>query len=351
MTSKTVRLMPRMTAGDWKTLEELRSQTLQVLDDVLSGYGPDLIYLGAPTHRNFGDTFIWEGNRKYLERLGFRVKYTSDEVSFRRERVIALPDQTPILLHGGGNLGDLWPRHEQFRQHIVTSFPRKRLVLMPQTINFEDVSQLRRAADLYRTAENLTILLRDSKSMDIAESFFKGIDIRFCPDLALGMDPLKRRMPGVGTIVLARSDKEANERSGVPTDLELVDWSASRSNQLVWDSATSAKYKLLRMPRGLQRFAGVSDWPYAVMKRANLKAAERQISSADFLVTDRLHAHILAILLGMPHFVTDNSYGKISAIFNDYTGRFETAHWAPSISDAIEMGDGWRAGRRRDFGV
>lgn len=40
------------------------------------------------------------------------------------------------------------------------------------------------------------------------------------------------------------------------------------------------------------------------------------------VVTDRLHAHVLAGLMGVPHIVVDNSYGKVAAIHGEYTHGF-----------------------------
>jgi len=69
--------------------------------------------------------------------------------------------------------------------------------------------------------------------------------------------------------------------------------------------------------------------------KMNVCSALNQFGRAKVVATNRLHAHILATLLGIPHVVTDNSYGKISALYNDYSGQFETAHWASSLDESI----------------
>ena len=45
----------------------------------------------------------------------------------------------------------------------------------------------------------------------------------------------------------------------------------------------------------------------------------------------------MAALMGIPHVVTDNNYGKISTIFQDYTGNFSTASWAETRGKAAEL--------------
>jgi len=69
--------------------------------------------------------------------------------------------------------------------------------------------------------------------------------------------------------------------------------------------------------------------------RVNIAGAERLYRSTTYLVVDRLHAHILAILLNVPHTALDNSYGKVSSIFEDYSGEFTTAQYANSTDEAL----------------
>jgi exopolysaccharide biosynthesis predicted pyruvyltransferase EpsI len=62
----------------------------------------------------------------------------------------------------------------------------------------------------------------------------------------------------------------------------------------------------------------------------------RQISRARAIVTDRLHVHILSLLLGRPHAVLDNSYGKIARFMAAFTGGTNLTYRASSLPDAIE---------------
>jgi pyruvyl transferase EpsO len=55
------------------------------------------------------------------------------------------------------------------------------------------------------------------------------------------------------------------------------------------------------------------------------------------VITDRLHGHILCTLLGIPHCVIDNSYGKIGG-FADAWGTFgEHRYRAESLDEAIAI--------------
>ncbi|UIF89512.1 polysaccharide pyruvyl transferase family protein (plasmid) [Cupriavidus necator] len=43
---------------------------------------------------------------------------------------------TTIVFHGGGNLGDLYPLHDNFRKLVIKRYPNNKIVILPQTIHF-----------------------------------------------------------------------------------------------------------------------------------------------------------------------------------------------------------------------
>jgi pyruvyl transferase EpsO len=61
------------------------------------------------------------------------------------------------------------------------------------------------------------------------------------------------------------------------------------------------------------------------------------LSSASFVITDRLHCHILCVLLGIPHIAFDNSYGKLSTFIDAWTKDSGLVQVVPSLDRAIEL--------------
>jgi pyruvyl transferase EpsO len=51
-----------------------------------------------------------------------------------------------------------------------------------------------------------------------------------------------------------------------------------------------------------------------------LRRGIRLLTQGRRVVTDRLHAHILCVLLDMPHAIIDNSYGKLSSFVETWEG-------------------------------
>jgi pyruvyl transferase EpsO len=66
-------------------------------------------------------------------------------------------------------------------------------------------------------------------------------------------------------------------------------------------------------------------------------AGREILSRGSVVVTNRLHAHILCRLLGIPHVVMDNNYGKLSSYAETWETLGPTARWADSAEEAIEI--------------
>jgi pyruvyl transferase EpsO len=65
--------------------------------------------------------------------------------------------------------------------------------------------------------------------------------------------------------------------------------------------------------------------------------AKRVVSAGAVLITDRLHAHILAVLLGWPHVYLDNCYSKIDRFASAWGTRSPIARRAESEAEAIAI--------------
>jgi pyruvyl transferase EpsO len=61
------------------------------------------------------------------------------------------------------------------------------------------------------------------------------------------------------------------------------------------------------------------------------------LASARTVITDRLHGHILSFLLGLPHVVLDNSYGKTSGFMKAWGTRAGSTYTADTVDEAVEV--------------
>lgn len=134
------------------------------------------------------------------QRLAFSKDYLMLRIS---------PEHT-ILLHGGGNLGDLYRRHTNFRNYIIKLFPNNKLVMFGQTLNYRNLTLAALDNQLYSTVSDLSMMLRSFDSLQSARLLFPKTRTILIPDTAfmIGDMPPKRK-PIVDILVLARKDFES----------------------------------------------------------------------------------------------------------------------------------------------
>jgi pyruvyl transferase EpsO len=298
--------------------------------------GEPVALLDFPNHMNVGDAAIWLGERALLRSLGVPVAYACDQRGYVAAHLRrALPTGGTILLHGGGNFGDLYPRHQRLRERVVADFPDHRIVQLPQTVAFEDERHLREAAARFRAHERFTLLVRDTASLERYGPALAD-DVRLCPDSAFGLGPLGDG-PGTGILWLARADDERTGEAGdVPADVRRSDWGslprAWRRRRLLSRLGSFAVSRAPVPGRAVWRPASAL---FDRLAGERVAAGAELLASARVVVTDRLHGHILALLCGLPHVVCDSRTGKVRNFYETWTHASPLAHWADDPERAL----------------
>jgi len=71
----------------------------------------------------------------------------------------------------------------------------------------------------------------------------------------------------------------------------------------------------------------------------------RLLAQGRVVVTDRLHGHILSDLLGIPHVVLDNEYGKIAAYLDAWPAPKGIVTKAATMEEALSLAGGLLSAR------
>jgi pyruvyl transferase EpsO len=327
---------------------ELRRKIEGVLNALLPT-GARCALLDFPNHPNVGDSAIWLGQRAYLEGRGIRPIYECDQRTYSSSRLARRLRGGTILLTGGGNFGDLWPSFQAFRERVVADFPNNRIILLPQTIHFSDPAALDRARRVLNAHPDLTILVRDGHSLSLAREHFTGT-VTLCPDMALAASDIPTPVDrGRAIVWLARRDAESAGYAYVDEadDVSYSDWAAPAPED---DRAPFLVTR--RLPELEARLPVVATVARRVLRRTfDDRATERLdrgralIGSARVVITDRLHGHILCLLMGIPHVLLDNAYGKIRGFHDTWTRGSPITRWADSPEEALESARGLAAAR------
>lgn len=321
-------------------VERLATHSDAAIAEALGG-ASTVALLDFPRHLNVGDSVIWLGERASLGRLEADVVATCDKFTYSPERVRqAGPDV--VLLHGGGNFGDLYPSHHAIREAVFRDLKGRPVVQLPQSINFGDEEGLERTRRLIAEHGEVTLLLRDEASEEFARRHFDA-RVLLAPDSAFALGPLTRPgPPSTPLAIQARTDRESSANQ--PQDEGTFDW-------LDRPTRRSARLELRLRELLIAATAGgkgrsrtvlpsMAARAYDGLARWNMRRGLTMLGRGEVAVTDRLHGHILCVLMGHPHVVVADRYGKIRQLWDTWTHGAECAHWAGSWDQAVEIAQG-----------
>src|SRR5262249_29798872 len=130
------------------------------------------------------------------------------------------------------------------------------------------------------------------------------------------------RVKDVDVLWLRRTDLEAAPDDGGHAiggaGTVVTDWLDSRT-PVVRRLREALQPPLLRHPRALRTLRRYGEATFDFKAAAGMNFGCRLLARGKVVITDRLHGHILSLLLGIPHVVLDNSYGKLSHFHETWT--------------------------------
>ncbi len=314
-------------------LMALRRSMQDVLEPLLAGVERAAL-LDFPAHANVGDSAIWLGTLACLRERGTTLCYTCDHSTYSRATLARRLGNGVILLSGGGNFGDIWKQSQRLREQVVRDFPDTRIIQLPQSVMFHDERELERARAVFDAHPALTLLVRDERSLRFASENFRATAL-LCPDMALWLGPLSRPVPARKQLVwLARTDRE---RAATPPEgVRTVDW-------LDEPPATDLRLErfirelVVEHPRAERPLRGTLSRTADRVAATRLRRGCSILSEGRVVITDRLHAHILSLLLGIPSVILDNSYGKLRDFYETWTRGNELAALAGDPQQAMTL--------------
>ena len=290
--------------------------------------------------RNPGDALIWLGQLEILRRLGIRVRGVGRMGSVDSSEIERLFPHVVILLAGGGDFGDLWCDTQIHREAVIRASHGRRVVQLPQTLCFRDERNVAAVGQVLMDHGDVLLTWRDAKSHRSAQELFPGVESRLLPDVAFGVGPMERSVGAEGAILcVARRDQEAGELSAIrridgriadrPSRGSLLNTSVVRS---IWMALALEGHIRPFLPQSLRKGAS-----RAIAARAIVQRARGFLSAGQVVVSDRLHADVLCVLLNIPHVMVDTRDGKIGAFVNTWTSDCDVVHLATSPREAIEV--------------
>lgn len=297
---------------------------LSVIETVIPR-GSKIIYLDYPLHLNVGDLLILKGTEQFFKDMEYDVlARRSDRNSMHFVKTTDnIPSDVIIVIHGGGNFGDLYPAHQRLCEEVALKYKNNKVVVLPKTIHFNKEQGLIETTEILNTHPNLTVFCRDNTSHAILMKYFSGTAI-LCPDMAQSLwgifpnqqkENIKEKL-----LLMIRRDIEKVTTAELNIDHlseESIDWE---------DICSDFDRRCMRIAHLLEKinriipgniFPGNSLWYWhtdRLVARVN-----KLFMAHELIITSRMHGHILSCLLNVPNKIIDNSYGKNSGYFESWT--------------------------------
>ncbi len=300
------------------------------------GMGSSYALVDFPDHPNVGDSAIWLGEIALLKKItGRSPRYVSTYANFDAAAFEAACPNGVLFIHGGGNLGDIWPSHQIFREELLARFPQREIVQLPQSIKFRDEAGTKHFAQLLERHPNFTLYVRDNPSYEFAKLKF-ACKVDLMPDSAFGMGQQRRSPATRDALLLLRTDSERAGYDMAPfasiREGKIVDWLQDCPRTI---RAARARRRLVKIVSGADSNALRVRW-YEWLANSRVKRGIAQLCEGQIVITDRLHGHILCVLLDIPHVALDNDYGKVSNYINAWTHKYPSVRIAKSSASALK---------------
>lgn len=309
--------------------------------------GTKVALLDFPNHNNVGDNAIWLGEKAALRKIGVEVVYQCDLYSFS-EKVLRkrLRKEGVVLLHGGGNLGSVWPEHQMFRERIIELLPEMKIIQLPQSVHFDDDAHKVRFGKIAKAHKDLHILLRDQPSLNILKEL--DLNVQLCPDMAFAMGPVAQsNNPVVDVVWLSRSDHESagNDGRNMSFKIEKLDWLQGEPGRFYSKFSPKLTVRLRRLVQSNFRkskllrdhFWGMNSASFDLLAERRFQRGIRILSRGKIVLTDRLHGHIVSTLLGKPQVLLDNHYRKIGNYIDCFESKREAIFYVGDEKSQVEV--------------
>lgn len=253
-----------------------------------------------PDHGNIGDSAIAVGEAAFFAEEGISVRKIYSQPVLPRT---VFSSEPVVAIHGGGNLGGLYPGSSRQRNELASRLTSESLLLQePQSVHFTSDQERRAFSSALGRRNNIRVAVRDEESYRVLESEIETLVLS--PDAAHMIGPVRAPAAVQATVFVARLDDETSGLSSPtttdwpadPVDLAALRWGANRSEQL------PLLAPLFRRD------------PHVWMRRAErrLQRGIGFLARGETVVTDRLHAMIIALHMGRRVIAIDNKIGKLS---------------------------------------
>jgi pyruvyl transferase EpsO len=292
--------------------------------------GTNIYYFDYPVHENIGDMLIWRGTENFFKESKIYVKkrfsYHQVARKLQANQLIKIPQNVTIVCQGGGNFGDLYWSFHNLRKLLVKNYPLNRIVFLPQTIYYENISEMNEDFKLLKNHKDIHIFARDINSFNLVKKDLNNVYL--CPDMAHSLYPIfNNTKSNLKTLYFIRQDKEAMDMQCIylEENSPTFDW------QLLYSRFEKVLLKFFVLAHNSSKITrctpnNLLPKLWSMYTNYIINKAVLLFSENGNIVTSRLHGHILACLMNKNNKLIDNSYGKNFIYYKSWTNSIKNTN-------------------------
>jgi exopolysaccharide biosynthesis protein PssK len=273
---------------------------------------------------NAGNHAMWLGEERLLADLGAPVIYQCSPQSYDKDRMAEKLGDGLIVLHGGAHAGGQNAANRSFRWRVLMDFPENQAIVMPHQPMPQDEDHIKRAAETINGRNNLILFASSEPAREMLRRHFRRtVRVELAPDPSFLLQARKRSADIAYELVwIARTDGDAaNDQTEIAA--RLASQAAEKFSIAGFNDGLEIGYVAKHRPQTIL----LTDWAAFVYEHEHARSAVRalscdawaqayvnralyQLSLGQVVITDRLHAHILALLLDIPHVLLNDGAGR-----------------------------------------
>ena len=289
-----------------RPLDERILNALKGLDD----------FFFYPNNGNLGDVVIAEAEYQMLEDNKF-----SYQIYDAYNSPNAIAEEPFDLVYGGGGLFVKYWNYQQVKEIFEKPNLRKAVILPSSFYECDDLLDV--------LDERFTVFCREKRSYDYCISKNSRAKFFLTDDMAFSLDLSRYRQ---NSFDLYQTYKSLFKLIVDELKLKTVEQKGKKVGYFMRGDEEKSISELYVPAIDLSLFACSSCADSGVVRILS-KLFMQAIDSVEVVVTDRLHVGLVAALLGKRVFLFDNSYGKVSGIFEQSLKFFENVKILNSPDD------------------
>ena len=294
-----------------------RSETRKAMK-YLDGRKPQnerVFFCAVPIHNNLGDQAQascirnWIGEHYPDCELVELPAWPFYNKKFRKVFESLINENNLIIIQSGYCTTEGHYNHKVHR-YLVQTFPKNRIVIMPQTVNFHKRKEACKTGRIYEGHPRLLFLSRDRKSDQYAHEFFGKTNIKLYPDIVTSqIGTMHWELPREGVLICVRNDGEK-----LYTDQQIKELRAKFKETSLETSIIDTDYP-----------PNITDFKEAFPACFNEKL--RQFASAKVVITDRYHGTIFSMITNTPVIVLATRDHKVKTGTEWFTGIYDGSYY------------------------